>query len=80
MQDKSSDCGLGGWKAGAMAAALLRRSRAGAAFLDHFGGIVFDLETRQEEWARSRGLAPQGAYERILELGAAQRSRKALRN
>lgn len=42
---------------------------AAAAFLDHFGGIMFDPK-RDRENGRARGVwRRQGAYERILELG-----------
>ncbi|TIQ36272.1 MAG: hypothetical protein E5X48_10840 [Mesorhizobium sp.] len=42
---------------------------AAAAFLDHFGGIMFDPK-RDRENGRARGIwRRQGAYERILELG-----------
>jgi hypothetical protein len=42
---------------------------AAAAFLDHFGGVVFDPK-RDRENERARGVwRRQGAYERILEIG-----------
>ncbi|MDX8532792.1 hypothetical protein RFM41_13205 [Mesorhizobium sp. VK25A] len=42
---------------------------AAAAFLDHFGGVVF-APKRDRENGRARGVwHRQGAYERILEMG-----------
>jgi len=42
---------------------------AAAAFLDHFGGIMFDPK-RDRENGRARGVwRRKGAYERILETG-----------
>lgn len=42
---------------------------AAAAFLDHFGGIMFDPK-RDRENGRARGVwRRQGAYERILRMG-----------
>ncbi|TPL05819.1 hypothetical protein FJ938_14490 [Mesorhizobium sp. B2-4-14] len=42
---------------------------AAAAFLDHFGGIVFDPK-RDRENGRARGIwHRKGTYERILEIG-----------
>ncbi|BCM19284.1 hypothetical protein [Mesorhizobium sp. J8] len=42
---------------------------AAAAFLDHFGGIMFDPK-RDRENGRARGVwRRQGAYERILKMG-----------
>ena len=42
---------------------------AAAAFLDHFGGIMFDPK-RDRENGRARGVwRRRGAYERILDLG-----------
>ncbi|MDG4881971.1 hypothetical protein [Mesorhizobium sp. WSM4884] len=43
--------------------------REAAAFLDHFGGVVFDPK-RDRENGRARGIwRRQGVYQRILELG-----------